>query len=536
MPSSSPAPAPISCYPYGSGHGQEGVCLLLRLGPYRLLLDCGLAQLSPLIAQEENIDFAFCSHAHGDHARGLWQFHEAFPQVPIYTSSVTHQLLPLLWQDTVGGKIPAFCRPLPWRSPLFLTSDLSLEIFPAGHLPGAALVMIDYHHCDRHYRVIYTGDFSLSNLQLAEGLAMEDLRGLNPDVLIVEGTYGTARHPHRRQQEKQLMVRLVEALEGGKNLVLPVPSLGMGQEILKLLRSHHQFTGRDLDIWVEESVAQGCDRYLEILPELPTAVKNFAQHQPLFWDEKIKPRTHRFTWAQPPAWPQKPFIAIVHRDHPWPQQLPGNHRDWTVFEPQPSGPAPTTSHSLHRESYLLAEHSDGRNTLQLIHNLRPQHIVFIHGPLDWLLDLTNLEELQNRYQIHTPVAHHPLEFPLGTRFVQPAIPTKSRYEGEINELPTDILITLPDGVSQDPRWQQFADTGLVEARWQGEELVLRGLSQRELLKQNRPAETLEPFESCATCCYLQGQICQQQRSPLYGFQVSPEGYCAEFLGSGDAMA
>ena len=46
-----------------------------------------------------------------------------------------------------------------------------------------------------------------------------------------------------------------------------------------------------------------------------------------------------------------------------------------------------------------------------------------------------------------------------------------------------VTITLPEAIAADPRWQDFADTGLVEARWQGEELVLRGLSQRELLTQ-----------------------------------------------------
>ena len=31
------------------------------------------------------------------------------------------------------------------------------------------------------------------------------------------------------------------------------------------------------------------------------------------------------------------------------------------------------------ETYLLAEHSDGQNTTHLIHNLRPKHLIFVHG-------------------------------------------------------------------------------------------------------------------------------------------------------------
>ena len=47
-----------------------------------------------------------------------------------------------------------------------------------------------------------------------------------------------------------------------------------------------------------------------------------------------------------------------------------------------------------------------------------------------------------------------------------------------------MIISLPDTVTADPRWQGLADTGIVEVRWQGEELVLRGITQRELLRQN----------------------------------------------------
>jgi Cft2 family RNA processing exonuclease len=76
-----------------------------------------------------------------------------------------------------------------------------------------------------------------------------------------------------------------------------VPTLGLGQEILMLLRSHHHFTGRNLDIWVDGTVAAGCDAYLELLPHFPTSVQNFARHQPLFWDERVRPRVRRLDSA-----------------------------------------------------------------------------------------------------------------------------------------------------------------------------------------------------------------------------------------------
>jgi hypothetical protein len=112
-------------------------------------------------------------------------------------------------------------------------------------------------------------------------------------------------------------------------------------------------------------------------------------------------------------------------------------------------------------------------------------------------------------------------------FLQGAAP-ETNYEGELNELGTVVTITLPDAIAADPRWRHFADTGLVEAHWQGDELVLRGLSPRELLNQNSDRLTLSELNCCATCRFQRGQRCWNSDSPLFGFKVTLEGYCPAF--------
>jgi hypothetical protein len=163
----------------------------------------------------------------------------------------------------------------------------------------------------------------------------------------------------------------------------------------------------------------------------------------------------------------------------------------------------------------------------LIHNLRPQHVIFVHGSPTYLADLTSLEELQNRYHLHSPSAGTLVELPIGDTFLQPAAP-ELNYEGELNELGTVVTITLPEAIIADSRWRNFADTGLVEARWQGEELVLRGLSQRELLNQNSDRLISPDIDCCGTCRHQRGQRCWNQSSPLFGFKVTPEGFCPAF--------
>ncbi|MCC5639679.1 MBL fold metallo-hydrolase [Nostoc sp. CHAB 5844] len=535
----------LNCFPYSVQHNDEGVCLLVKMGPHRILLDCGMENISSLQkgltksarrgSSPLPADVVLISHAHPDHARGVLALHKAFPLLPIYASEVTTKLLPLNWPEQNAKEIPQLCHALPLRSPIELHEGLVVELFPAGHLPGAVAILLTYTTEHRSYKVLYTGDFFLSNSRLVEGLRLEELRGLDVNVLIIEGTYGTSRHPHRRNQENQLAERINRAIADYHSVLLPTPALGLGQELLMLLRSHHHFTGRDLDIWVDGTVAKGCDAYLELLPYLPPSVQNFARHQPLFWDERVRPRVRRLQPEQRTFVGQTPCIVLTDSTADLGEYSQPNTGPWLILVPEKIDIKVNKQYlaPITVESYLLAQHSDGPGTTQLIHNLRPQHVLFVHGSSAYLADLTSLEELQNRYHIHSPAANTLVELPIGDTFVQPAAP-ETNYEGELTELATVITITLPEAITEDPRWREFADTGLIEARWQGEEIVLRGLSQRELLNQNSDRYNLSDVDCCGTCRHQRGQRCWNPASPLYNFKVTLEGYCPAFERSSTA--
>jgi Cft2 family RNA processing exonuclease len=529
----------LECIPYAVQHDDEGVCLLVRMGTHRILLDCGLADISPLMQGVKKsarrgssplpADFVLVSHAHPDHAQGLLALHQAFPLLPIYASEVTSKLLPLNWLEEELNELPNFCQALPLRSPVEIQPGLVVELFPAGHLPGAVAILLSHQTPERTYKLLYTGDFFLSNSRLVEGLRLEELRGLDLDVLLIEGSYGTSRHPHRRNQENQLAERIHQAIADRCSVILPTPALGLGQELLMLLRSHHNFTGRDIDIWVDGAVAAGCDAYLELLPHLPASVQNFARHQPLFWDERVRPRVRRLKAENMANLGHSPCIIMTDSTADFAKYCQPGTGPWLILCPEKIN-IPVDQDNLTNtkiESYLLAQHSDGPGTTQLIHNLRPQHVVFVHGSPSYLADLTSLEELQNRYHVHSPAAGTLVELPIGDTFIQPAAP-EANYEGELTELDTVITITLPEAITDDPRWRQFADTGLIEARWQGEELVLRGLTPRELLNQNSERYNWAGTECCGNCRHQRGQRCWNPAAPLYNFKVTLEGYCPAF--------
>jgi Cft2 family RNA processing exonuclease len=499
----------LSCLVLAAGHGQDGVCLLAQMGPYRILLDCGLADISSLLNLE--IDAAWCSHAHTDHSQGLIALHQASPQIPLYSSAITAELLAI-----------DFANVLPWHHITELKPGLSAQIFPAGHLPGAAAILLTYTMPvgeafpleKRTYKLFYTGDFFLSNTRCTEGLSIEELRGLRPDVLIIEGRHGTARHPHRRQQENFLGQQLTSLLAQHQTIYLLAPQLGQAQELLLLIRS--QLAGQKINLWVNEEIATVCDRYLACLPQLPTNIQNFARDRSLFWENKGWPRIHPRTAASATG------VYLVTD----PTEIPSDQQNLALLI-TPDLLDGVSSLGLTTHSYFLSVHADGAGTTQLIHNLRPQHVMFVHGSPEYLADLTGLEELHSRYQLHLPAAGSLVELPIGDTFLHAPPILESTYEGELAEGSQFVHVSLPAVVTADARWQKFADTGLVEARWQGEELVLRGISPQQLL--NYAASIAPDSSGCGNCQYLRGQRCTHKQSPLHGFKVAATGICGEFV-------
>ncbi|MEM9770837.1 MAG: MBL fold metallo-hydrolase [Cyanobacteria bacterium P01_D01_bin.73] len=462
-------PLALDCTVHGAGREDEGVCLELCLGDRRVLLDCGLTDLTPLLDRGDCLDAVLCSHAHRDNSFGLLEFQSRFPRVPIYSSEVTRRLLPLNW--SVAWDMPSSFRGLPWRSPFDITPEISVELLPAGHLPGAALFVLTYQvsgTTNQPIRVVYTGDFFLSNSRLVEGLPLEEVRSQPPDVLILDGSYGTARHGRRRSQENAVAEQVRQALDQGQSVLMPVPSLGMSQELIMLLRSHHRLTGRDVTILVDGAIAQGCDAYLGILDQLPSSVQNFARHQNLFWDDRVRPRLKRLDsdLANAPEdvnspedhalATQEPVIVLADETQPLDRFLEGSlgqEQSWrllllenssaTLIERAFQG---AKSSRATVDFFMLSEHCDGLGTLQLIHNLRPQHAVFVHGTTADLQDLASLEELNSRYKLHCPESGAMVPLPIAEIFQQPSAPVE-RYEGEVNQGREGVEIQLPQAIA-----------------------------------------------------------------------------------------
>lgn len=125
--------------------------------------------------------------------------------------------------------------------------------YNAGHVLGAAMFMIEI----AGVRILYTGDFSR---QEDRHLMAAELPNVQPDVLIIESTYGTHIHEPREDREARFTGLVHDIVNRGGRCLIPVFALGRAQELLLILdeywASHPEL--HDIPIYYASSLAKKC--------------------------------------------------------------------------------------------------------------------------------------------------------------------------------------------------------------------------------------------------------------------------------------
>lgn len=153
----------------------------------------------------------FISHAHADHM--------APHELAICTPETSQ-----LYQHRSGKRrtleLP-FGRPLQWR-------DVQLTTFPAGHVLGSAMLLVE----DEEDSLLYTGDFNLDESATAEKAELPQA-----DILITECTFGTPQYrlPPRGEVCQQLVDLVSQTIRSGTTPVIHAYVLGKSQEVTKIL-------------------------------------------------------------------------------------------------------------------------------------------------------------------------------------------------------------------------------------------------------------------------------------------------------------
>ncbi len=175
-----------------------------------------LPQLDWWLDARQPVERSFVSHAHFDHIAAHRE---------ILCSPGTARLM--------QARLPGERREhvLPFGHAEQLTADCAVTLYPAGHIFGSALILLEHA---LHGSLLYTGDF-----KLRRGLSAEPCATPHADVVIMETTYGKPQYtlPLTDEVLADIVRFCREGIEDGETPFLFGYSLGKSQEVLASLAS-----------------------------------------------------------------------------------------------------------------------------------------------------------------------------------------------------------------------------------------------------------------------------------------------------------
>jgi metallo-beta-lactamase family protein len=258
----------------GAARTTTGSMFLMEVNGSRLLLECGLFQGKRGESIERNRSFPFdpkqidavvLSHAHIDHCGNLPNLCRQGFEGNIFCTFATRDLASIMLADSaqIQRDDAAFVsrkrerQGLPPVEPLYSAADaekavrqfvafnydrpftvcdgVTVTFRDAGHILGAAQVVLDIREQDRQFRYLFSGDIGRGG----DPILREPQPVENVDFLQVESTYGGREHAPRLNADEQVGRLVRETLERKGKVIIPAFSVGRTQHIVYTL---HQLT------------------------------------------------------------------------------------------------------------------------------------------------------------------------------------------------------------------------------------------------------------------------------------------------------
>ncbi|OLC25968.1 MAG: MBL fold metallo-hydrolase [Candidatus Nitrososphaera sp. 13_1_40CM_48_12] len=260
-------------------------CMLLTTPESKVLLDCGLnpSAKDSLAAMPrfdvagigmEEIDAVLLSHAHMDHAGFLPALYKYGYGGPVYCTEPTLLLMSMLQKDYVrcSGDLALYSEKdidsavthtitLTHGIVTDISPDVKLVLSNSGHILGSTSVHLHIGNGD--HNLVYTGD-----MKFGRTLALENASWNFPRVetMIIESTYGGKEDIicPREEAEARLASSISKTVSAGGHVLLPVPVVGISQEIILVLDRFMK--GVQAKVLVEKSISKATAIY-EAYPE-----------------------------------------------------------------------------------------------------------------------------------------------------------------------------------------------------------------------------------------------------------------------------
>ena len=197
----------------------------------------------PMHIPPKEIDAILLSHSHLDHSGAVPVFFIQ-EKMPLYMNKLTTELSQLLISDFIH--LSSYYLPFEYlelktmlKSSKHLNfntpqqiGDITFQFKNAGHIPGSVQPLIEAEG----KRILFTGDFNLTNTRLLEGATMD--YG-NLDAVIIESTYANEEHTPRMELERSFVDACTETVEHGGTVLVPAFGVGRSQELACVLAAHH---------------------------------------------------------------------------------------------------------------------------------------------------------------------------------------------------------------------------------------------------------------------------------------------------------
>jgi Cft2 family RNA processing exonuclease len=412
----------LTITPVGGANHIGGSALLVEAGDTRVLVDAGLKPQAHISrpgpdhieeAVHGRLDAVVITHAHADHAGFVPWVVERQRRVEVLCSPQTEALLPVVWADSVRvmrADADAASSHADRVEPPYGEAEveqaenrlvaarygqtanvhgLELTLFPAGHILGAAGVVIRAGD----QRVVVTGDIdnrgqsSIGPAQVPPGLA----RGA--DLLVIETTYCDSIHRDRGQEGDDLLRQAGEVLDAGGRILIPAFGLGRAQEVALLLGERMP----DVDVLVDGLASTISDLYArngapEVLRGRVRKVEHRAREIAGFREGVIITTSGMLTGGAAIPWAQavlpEPDSALFlcgHQDEEAPgrdlQELanadPGRPRRVHLRDDQGRPVTVEVAASVH--TYNLSAHADRTGLKSIVDQVRPHAVMLVHG-------------------------------------------------------------------------------------------------------------------------------------------------------------
>lgn len=262
-------------------------CMLLETRESKIILDCGLNlsakdSLGALPRFDitgigmEDVDAVVLSHAHLDHTGFLPALFKYGYRGPVYCTEPTLLLMSILQRDYLkySGSDALYSeqdidRAVTHTITLMLgivtdiSPDIKLVLSNSGHIIGSTSIHL--HIGNGEHNLVYTSDMKFGKMQTLENASWSFPR---VETMIIESTYGGKEDIMcpREQSEANLVSAVERTLTAGGHVLMPVPAVGISQEMILLLDRFTKGGRLKTKVLVEKIISEATAVY-EAYPE-----------------------------------------------------------------------------------------------------------------------------------------------------------------------------------------------------------------------------------------------------------------------------